>query len=202
MTSGQLVTVDAQGIDNFRAALLMMSRASGPRVRRALAEELKDVRDAMRANAAAGLNKVQRGDFKNSLKSFVFYRGISDIDLARVGGAVKAYGRFWIAHETGAVITRGADKWLLIPNPKYVQRYYGGKRRHKMPTGTYVAPIRGRRPNEMLGVFLALKTKRILLAVLKKSVTLRVRLALTEAGKHRGRNVAQNIVDQIVLGGR
>lgn len=196
----QITRIDVEGLDQFKAALLGLSKTSGPKVRAALKEELKDVQTAMRANAGQNLWQRQRGsDFKKSIKSYVFYRNKRDIDLDKVGGAVKAYGGFWIAHETGAVITRGPDKWLLIVLPEGA-REYGGKRRNRYPIGTIVRPIDGKGGKEMLGVFRPLKTKLKLIAVLKKVVTLRARLALTETGKHASRHVARNLVNQITLG--
>jgi hypothetical protein len=209
----QITRIDVEGLQEFRSALLGLSRASAPKVRAVLAEELKDVRDAMRANASAGLTKRSRGasDFTKGIKSYVFYRTRKDIGLDEVGGAAKAYGGFWIAHEAGATIRAAGGKWMLIPNPKYVKRYYGGKKRNRMPIGTYVAPLKptakgltGRHldnfNDEMLGVFLPLKTKRILIAVLKKVVRLEVRLALASTGKNASRNLAERLVKQITLG--
>lgn len=191
-----IARIDTNGIEEFKAALLGMSAASGPKVRAALAEELRDVQDAMRANAGRNMYQRQRGsDFKKSIRSFVFYRTKKNIDLDKVGGAVKAYGGFWIAHETGAVITRGPDKWLLIVLPEGA-REYGGKRRNRYPVGTIVRPI----GEDMLGVFRPLKTKMKLLAILKKVVTLRARLALTSTGLNASRSIARNMVRQITLG--
>lgn len=194
--------VAIEGLNEATSALLGMSRASGPKVRAALGEELVGVRDAMRANGAAGLTKRSKGksDFTKGIKSYTFYRKKSDIALKDVGGAVKAYGEFWLPHETGATITAHGDKWLLIVLPEGV-REYGGKRRNRSPIGTIVRPVAGHPPSEMLGVYKVLKTKLKLIAVLKKVVKLKVRLALTETGRRASREVARNIARQITLGG-
>lgn len=191
-----ITRIDTAGLKEFRQALQGMSRASAPGVRKVLAAELIEVRDAMRANAGQNMFQRTRGsDFKKSIKSFVFYRSKKDIDLSQVGGAAKAYGGFWIAHESGAVITRGADKWLLMILPEGVKEY-GGKRRNKMPIGTIVRPIKG----DMLGVFRPLKTKMKLIAILKKVVTLRARLNLVGVGTKSARNISRQLVKQIILG--
>jgi hypothetical protein len=193
--------VEIANLNQATAALLGLSAASGPKVRTALSGELEGVRDAMRCNALAGLTKRSTGasDFTKSIKSFVFYRTKKDIDLGQVGGAVKAYARLWAAHETGATITADGDKWLLIVLPEGV-RDYGGKSRKKYPIGTIVRPVAGHSPDEMLGIYKPLKTKLKLIALLKKVVKLKVRVALVETAKHASRDVARALVRGITLG--